>query len=721
MIAKTNRFPASALAIGLLWLGLSEPTAARVTKIVIDDRQPLASQAGWVQIAGRAFGELDPSHPLNAIIQDIQMVKDDDGKVRYVASFVLTLPEDLSKASGMMWHDVPNRGTSITIGARERGFGDIGLASAWQGDNSGINATSGTTVRPTHTASGRHWLQVPVARNEDGSPVTGNIFARIVNRSGLGAQPLLVQANPLPYMPASVDTALATLVSRDGETMEGSVIGERPITPEDWKFCGGGTFAAPLPLTSIPVQICLKNGFDPTKLYQVVYTAKDPYVLGSGFAAWRDVGSFFKNQNADDFGTANPVAGAIRWSVARGSSQSGNFLRGWLHLGFNQDEKGRMVHDGLWPIIAGRRVALNFRWAQPDGVLELYQAGSEGPQWWDPAPDPVRGLPVNGILARCTQNETCPKVIEHFGSAEVWALKLTPAWVGMGADLDIPLPANVRRYYIPSTTHGGTTVAAPNSAFNASLQGSLLPPPSCPGNNYGTGILASNPLPHSDTVGALIVHFRNWVIGSIPPPPSRYPTLQAGNLVEPLKEAMGFPTIPVSVAASGWRTTVPERGFINPVLDYDWGPDFDPIDASGVPTLIPPPIKQVIKMLVPRVNADGNEQGGVPLVLHEAPLGTYLGWNITDGRSSPPLSQYRPFHKDQNCSYTGGMIPFAKTKAERTASGDPRLSLEERYQDHSGYVEAVRQAAENTIAAGFLLRADANILIAQAEASNVLK
>ena len=110
-------------------------------------------------------------------------------------------------------------------------------------------------------------------------------------------------------------------------------------------------------------------------------------------------------------------------SITRGISQSGNFLRGWLHLGFNESEAGTRVHDGMWPIIAGRRIALNFRWAQPDGVLELYQAGSEGPQWWLPHADPVRGGATAGILDRCTRSKTCPKVIEHFGSAEVWALE----------------------------------------------------------------------------------------------------------------------------------------------------------------------------------------------------------------------------------------------------------------------------------------------------------
>ena len=730
-LSKMFRGPAVVgMAAAIAVLAWAPPTQARVTEIIIDDVKPLTGTGqtiAYEQRSGRAFGELDPNDPHNEIIQDIQLGRDPDGKVRYIASFVLTKPVDMSQASGLMWHDVPNRGSPLTIVVAERNFGDVGLASAWQGDNAGIDANNGTIVRATELVGGRHFVQVPVAKNPDGSTVTGLVFGRIVNRSGLNAQPLIVQTNPVPYLPASLDTTQATLVSRDHETMEGVVTGETPIASDQWKFCGGGTFAAPLPLTALPVQICLNGGFNPAKLYQVVYTAKNPLVLGVGFAAWRDVGSFFKNAFADDIGTPNPIAGKITSSIGRGVSQSGNFLRGWLHLGFNQDEAGRQVHDGGWPIIAGRRIALDFRWAQPDGVLELYQAGSEGPQWWHKFPDHIRGLPPAGILDRCEASGTCPKIIEHFGSAEVWALKLTPEWVGTDPKNDIPLPDNVRRYYIPSTTHGGAGFPAPpGNGFNTSLPGVALPTvgANCPGNNYGTGILPANPVPHEHTVNALRVHFRNWVMHGTLPPDSLYPTLRGPkgerNLVDANKDAMGFPTIPVAASGQlspGWRTTVPEggpTGFINPVLDYDWGPDFNPTDATGVPTNIPPPIKQVIRMLVPRVDADGNELGGVPVVLRDAPLGTYLGWNITAGGA-------RPFHQGQICDYVGGMIPFAKTKADRLLTGDPRLSLEERYKDHAGYVAAVTKAAANAVAKGFLLQADADLLIATADASKVLQ
>jgi hypothetical protein len=692
----------------------STSSHARVTRIVIDETVPAFCKGAactsfgdagqYEQIAGRAFGELDPTDPLNRIIQDIGLGKDADGKVRYVASFVITKPVDMSKASGMMWHDVPNRGRPVLLDSRERETGDVGLASAWQGDNAGFGNKLGTTVRPNMTVGANHWLQVPIAKNANGSPITGRIFARIINRAGAGAQPLIVQTNPVPYMPATLDTSKATLVSRDHESMEGVVTGETPIAAADWKFCGGGTFDAPVPLTALPVQICLRGGFNPAKLYQVVYTAKDPYVLGIGFAAWRDVASFFRYAAKDDAGIANPLAGRITSSITRGRSQSGNYLRGWLHLGFNQDEAKRQVHDGMWPIIAGRRIALNYRWAQPDGVMELYQAGSEGPQWWVPYPDEKRGLAARSILDRCNATKTCPKVIEHFGGAEIWGLKLGPEWVGTGAKEDIPLPANVRRYYIGSTSHGGGA-----GGFDTSLPGGGLNKPiECPGNNSGFGVLPANPMPHTETFRALSFHFRNWVMRNTLPPDSRYPTMRAGQLAEPTKMAMGFPTIP------GLRATAPEPGFINPVLDYDWGRGFDPNDGSGVPIEGVPRIKQAIRTLVPKVNADGNEVGGVPVVLLEAPLGTYMGWNITaDGE--------RPFHKGKLCTYAGGMVPFAKTRAERMAGGDPRLSLEERYTDHAGYVAAVKKAAADAVAQRFLLQKDAEGLIKTAEGSGVLR
>ena len=183
---------------------------------------------------------------------------------------------------------------------------------------------------------------------------------------------------------------------------------------------------------------------------------------------------------------------------------------------------------------------------------------------------------------------------------------------------------------------------------------------------------------------------------------------RVSDLVDPNKKAMGFPQIPAILASA--NPDAPNN-FIQAMLDYDWGKSLDYSDNKGFHSFEPPKIKRVIKLKVPRVDADGNEVGGVPVVLLKAPLGTYLGWNITASG----------FHKGKVCNYEGGWIPFAKTKAERLASKDPRLSLEERYGNHDGYVAAVRKAAREIEAQGYLLPADADALIKAAEESNVLK
>jgi alpha/beta hydrolase family protein len=711
-MASISRF-GNAAAVALL--ACASPTDARVTRIVIDETVDVVGQP-YEQLTGRAFGELDPRDPQNALITDIELApRNASGKVEYIASFRIRKPKDLSLASGLLWHDVPNRGGNVNLTPDLFAAGDMQLLSGWQGDNAGATAVPANAhcippyVAPCDApAFTNHYVKTPVLTG-----VTGQIFGRIINRSGLGAQPLNVMGNPIPYFPAdSTANTGAVLKTITHETITG-VVTEGPMIPnDDWKFCGGGTFLAPTPVTTLPVRLCLKDGFDPAKLYQLVYTVKDPYVLGAGTAAFRDVQSFFRYERVDDFGTRNPLVDdsdhiSVKWTIIRGSSQSGNFTRHFIHLGMNQDEAGRIVHEGAWPLIAGRRVANNSRWGQPDGVLELYQMGSEGPQWWQSFPDQVRGLPPGGILERCNRTRTCPKVVETFGGAEVFALKMTTSWVGTAARNDIPLPPNVRRYYLPSSTHGGgngATTEDPGPATGIN----------CPGNNWGRGTLRANPVPATGLVNRVRAALRDWVMLDTSPPASQWPTMRDSTLVEPTKAAMGFPSgvpgIPDSIF-------MPEN-FVFPVFDYDWGPDYDHFDASGVPTNAPPPIRHVIKTLVPRVDADGNELGGVPTVQVMAPLGTYLGWNITAGPGDVGYDG-RPFHAGQVCNYVGGMVPFFKTKAERLAAGDPRLSLEERYVTHAGYVAAVTAAANNAFSRGYLLAADRDALIAQAVASNV--
>jgi hypothetical protein len=680
------------IRIAALWLIAASASKAQVTRIVVDSVvSPAFGGASYgaigqyETIAGRAYGELNPNDRRNRVITDLQLApRNARGRVEYVATFFIVKPIDLSKSSHLLWHDVPNRGGRININVAERSFGDIGLSSGWQGDQAGR-----TIPRP-----GVEYALVPVARNADGSPITGKIIGRIMNASGVDSRPLFVYSNPVPYKPQTLDTHAATLTTHASESPDGRITGEATVPSSDWAWARCSA-TQPFPGAPDSTQICVKNGFDPKLLYQVVFTARDPHVLGIGFAAFRDVATFFKTQTQDGSGTRNPLAGAVRWTASRGISQSGNFLRAFLQLGFNEGLDGRRVYDGVWPIIAGRRISLNTRFAMPDGILMLYQPGSEGPQWWGDWPDAARGLPPSGIFDRCTASHTCPRVFEHFGAAEVWGLKLSPEWVGTGGDKDIPLPDNVRRYYIPGTAHGGG---------RGGFETKPLAPAVCPGVGYGVGTFAEDPLPQTETVNALRVHFRDWIMKDTPPPPSVWPRIADGTLVDATKQAMGFPTLP-GVPANA------QTGLINPLLDYDFGSDFDRVDGSGVPTIVPPIIKRALPMKVAKVDADGNELGGVPVVLRDAPLGTYMGWNITASG----------FYAGQLCSYSAGMIPFATTRAERLEHGDPRPSLEERYKDHAGYVQAVRNAAANAVKRGFLLPADATALVAAAEASGVLR
>jgi hypothetical protein len=683
-------------ATSLAWVSVSD---AKVTRIVVDTTTNIVGQP-YVEVTGRAFGELDPNDPHNTLITDIaNPLALTNGKAQYIASFRLRMPSDLSLVSGVMWHDVPNRGGNVGFPTDSFAAYDVQLLSGWQGDNAGgTRVPANVACLPPYSAScpqptfSNHYVQVPKLAG-----VVGQVLARIINRSGTN-QPLNVMGNPVPYFPAnSADNSDATLKEHLSETINGIVTEGATIPNSDWKFCygAGASFVAPgSPTLGLPVRVCLGNSrtFDPAKLYQLVYTAADPYVLGAGTAAFRDVQSFFRYEHDDGNGYVNPLYGKIKWAIIRGVSQSGNFTRHFIFLGMNQDEQNRIVHEGAWPLIAGRRVANDSRWGQPDGVLELYQMGSEGPQWWHSFPDQVRNLHPGGILDRCNITNTCPKIVETFGGAEVFALKMTPSWVGTDPKNDIPLPSNVRRYYLPSSTHGGGNGAMVQDPPDTGVN--------CPGNNWGRGTLRANPVPSTALVNRMRVALRDWVTNGTEPPPSVWPHLVGAKsqrtLVEPTMTAMGFPHGIPGISDSIFA---PEN-FIFPIFDYDWGPDFDEFNATGVPTNMPPPINAVVNMLVPAVDSDGNELGGVPTVQRDAPLGTYLGWNITAG---PTSAQYdgRPFHQGQVCNYIGGMVPFAVHAGDKLP-GDPRPSLEERYGTHDGYVTAVKAAADNAACKGYL-------------------
>jgi hypothetical protein len=642
---------------------------AQVVRVEVLSRQPAAN--GYEVLRGRIHGEVDPKDPHNRIIQDITLAPvNARGRVEYVATFALAKPVDMAKASGVLIYTVVNRGNGDVAPNAD---GHVSLVSGWQGD-----------VIPT---TNNQTIAVPIARHADGTPVTGRVIARFFNIAP-GTKTTAIRLSsmgnaPPIYQPATLDQQDARLISVAAESPEGVKSGVVTIPRDAWAFADCRTVA--FPGTPDPTRICLKDGFDSARLYELTCTAKDPLVLGIGLAATRDITSFFRHATVDSAGTANPVAGSLTHAIAIGDSQSGNLIKTFVHLGFNQDLSGRIVWDGVFPRIAGRQIAINIRFALPGGAAALYEPGSEPALWWGPYDDQTRKRPRASLLDRCTATRTCPKIIEAFGSAEFWGLRMSPGLIGTDAKSDIPLPDNVRRYYYPGTTHGGG-----RGGFRIDAP---VAQPGC--------TLPANPNPQADTTRALTTALVEWVTRGTPPPPSRYPRVSQGELVVATKTAVGFPDVP--------GLTFIDR-LVNPVLDYDFGSDFIANDLSGVIAQQPPRIIQVIPTFVPRVDADGNETSGVPSVLHQASLGTYLGWNVTASG----------FFKGQVCGFAGGYWPFAKTRTERLASNDPRLSVEERYGTLEGYVCAVQRAAERAVTDRFLLRADADRLIKEANGSGVL-
>jgi hypothetical protein len=660
-------------ATGLIAIGSTAPAPARLVRIIIEKREAVApAKPGAPQyeiLRGHFEGELDPRDLHNRIITDLDRAPlNARGRVEYSATFAISRPSDLRHASRVLFYDVANRGNA-RVAADEDGH--VRVVSGWQGD-----------IAPR---TGLQTIKVPTAKDPAGTPLTSLALARFTDMAE-GAQTLPITAGlggaaarPLPL---TLDTRDARLFRQADEN------GPRQgIEPEDWAFADCTTL--PFPGKPDPTKLCLRGKFEQHYAYTLVYRAKDPLVLGMGFAATRDLVAFLRRGSADDDGHPSPLAGEMRWAVASGTSQSGNFLKSFVNLGFNADEQGKRVFDAINPNIAARQLPMNIRFGVPGGAADAFEPGSEGVLWWHRYRDGTRKRGVGSLLDRCTVSRTCPKIVETFGSAEFWGLRMSPGLVGTDASADLPLPSNVRRYYFPGVTHGGSfTGGFPIDGDKAAL-------------GIGGCILAGNPNPSTDTLRALQKAMVAWVVESRPPPPSRYPMLASGDLVKANAAAMGWPSLP--------GVPLPD-GKLNALPDYDFGSGFDYKDLSGVITRQPPAERRMIPLLVPRVDEDGNETAGVPSVQALVPIGTYTGWNV----------RARGWGKGTGCGFVGGFVPFARTKAQRLASGDPRRSLEERYGSHAGFVARVRAVADERVAAGWLLAEDAARLVQQADASAVL-
>jgi Alpha/beta hydrolase domain len=627
------------------------PAQAAVIDLTVEKTTPLSG--GYELLEGHFRGALDPNDAHNGLINDIKLAPlGPDGKVDYSATFAIARPVDTDRLSGVLVYDVPNRGRGAGANI---GDGHVDVVSGWQGD-----------LRP---GPGVQSIEVPAV------PLASPAYARFMNIAA-GTTTMPIKGGPQgnqggrTFEPASAQGARLYTAASDDRPLE-----QVEVPPGDWAFADCST--TPFPGKPDLTKLCVRGGFNPTLAYTLAFTAKDPKLLGIGFAATRDLVAFLRY----DTSRQNPLADRMRWAVGRGVSQSGNFLRAFVNLGFNTAENGKIVFDGINPIVAMRMNSMNYRFASPGGLVGLYELGNDGINWWSDYDDKVRGIGSHGLLDRCRLDGNCPKVAEIMGSAEFWNLRASVNYVGTDLKADIPLPSNVRRYYNAGVHHNGG-----RGGFDRATG----PVEGC--------LLSSNPNPSSDTNRAIFAALLDWVTKGVEPPPSVYPSLAAKALVTPQEYDKVFPLIP----------GVPRPAY-SPLYQYDLGSGFDYADVTGSMKIVPPAIIRTIPQLVPRIDADGNELDGIRSPLLQAPLGSYVGWNVTASG----------FEKGRYCGNTGSFIPFAATKAERLAKADPRPSLEERYKSHAAYVAKVQAAAQDLVAKRYMLPADASRIVEQAQAAEV--
>jgi hypothetical protein len=649
---------------------------AKITKIEITrteayrNGQSFGDIGPYDRLYGRAYGEVDPCDASNKIIQDIALApKNAKGNVEYVADIILTRPRNLSKSDGILYMSVPNRGNPGGIDDYFLTRGYIVLTAAWQGD--------------VLAGGNRLTLKVPVA-TDNGKEITGRHRAEYqVNRTTI-TLPLgfgVFNGNShQSYETVSLDNSTAVLTKRVLESDP-----KTSVPNSDWAFsdCSSTAF----PGTPSTTQISLKGGFEPGYIYELIYTAKNPLVLGLGLAATRDINSFFKYAMKDEQGNPNPLLTSdnkipVKAAIIQGVSQSGLYIRSFLQLGFNKDENGKKVFDGANPHIGPRRVSLNVRFARPGGGAgqrtdHLFPS-FEPPFSLDVTYDPVSGI-TGGILERCLQTNTCPKVFQTFSSTEYWQLRASQRTTDSLGKEDLKFSDNVRTYFFAGTQH---TPGGGNSIDRVS------------------GFM-QNPNSYQPNLKALLVALEQWVLDGVEPPKSAYPKIADGTLVKPDKASIGWPDIP----------GVPYTGMVNKGALIDFGPDFNIKDVTGI--LREPPVEFKGKdytILVPKVDKDGNEIGGLRNVTMQVPLGTYTGWALcAEGYGKGDLN-----------GLNGMFIPFKKTKQERLDAGDPRLSLEERYGTQQGYIDAVIKAANELVKQRYLLQDDADRIIERAKNNPIM-
>jgi hypothetical protein len=492
---------------------------------------------------------------------------------------------------------------------------------------------------------------LPVAKRPDGSSIVGPALEEFIFNNDESVSP-----GRLTYPTATLDPSRATLTVRRN-------LASPRATPPDlrWRYTSDSEISIERPA-----------GFDGGAIYEFVYEAKDPIVMGLGFVAMRDAISFLRYREADDDGNPNPLAsgGLPEVAISFGSSQSGRYQRDMLYQGFNEDVEGRIVFDGIHPHIAGsRKTFTNYQFSQPGRWQKQHEdhfyPGDQFPFTYATLTDPITGR-TDGLQVRCSRTNTCPKIIHTDGEAEVYQAR-SSLIVTDPVGNHIELPDNVRVYVIAGTRHGGG-----RGVFSETNRGICQNP--------------NSPMPISEIRTALTVSLYEWVVDGTPPPESRFPTVANGGLVP--ATSLDFPEIP----------GVTFSGSYNPLRVRDF-------------TTIPPESGEPYTVLVGRVDADGNMVDGVRHPNMAVPLGTYTGWNM----------RREGFGEGGQCVGSGSFIPFAFTRAEREASGDPRLSMEERYSSPQAYLYSVVAAAGQLVRERLLLPANAEEIVELTEENSIAR
>ncbi|HXW04760.1 MAG TPA: alpha/beta hydrolase domain-containing protein [Vicinamibacterales bacterium] len=647
----------------LLVVLAAAPLHAEVVRIDVRSRadvlggQPFGDAGPYEKLAGTIHFAVDPQNPANRIITDIALApRNAGGKVEFSSDFYLLRPKTPDRGNGTLLFEVSNRGGKAMIAFFNRTTAALDPQRA-EDFGDGFLLRQGFTllwVGWQFDPPLRHGLvrvAAPVARAPDGSSIQGLVRSEILAADKV-TEASLADRDHLAYPvanPGDPDNALTVRDTREGA--------RRTVPRAEWQFTADGT------------RVRLNAGFEPGKIYEVVYRAQDPPVAGVGLAAIRDAVSKLKYGGADELSLPQ---GAVRHAIGFGISQSGRLLRTFLYYGFNADESNRKVFDGVMAHVAGGgRGSFNLRFAQPsrDGhpYMNFFYPTDIFPFSDTAQRDPETGR-EDGLLTHATPPPLQPRIFYTNSSYEYWGRAASLVHTTLDGRQDLPLPAGTRVYLLTAGQHG---VAG-------------FPPARTIGQQ------TNNPLDYRWTMRALLVAMRQWVADGVEPPPSAYPRIDDGTLVPP--DRLKFPSLP-GVARPG----TPHKAY-----RADYGPEFV---TAGIVAHEPPRIGSAFPVLVPQVDADGNELAGVRVPELSVPLATYTGWNLFNERSGPT---------DVISSMQGSFIPLRRSREDRERARDPRLSVDERYKSREHYLELVSEAARALAGTRYVLDADVPAIIEQA-------